>query len=265
MRVIPHHQTLEPLGDDERRLLTARLLASASVLDGPFQQGVHARVVELNLPVARDLARRYRDRGIGRDDLEQVACLGLVKAVRAFDVDRATDFLSFAVPTVRGELRRHFRDLGWTVRPPRRIQELQAHVAAAESELSQELGRTPSVDELADHLGEEADQVREALAANGCFSPTSLDAIGSASDEVELGRRLGSLDPGFDAAEARVALAHVLDDLAPRERLILRMRYFEDRTQAEIGEAIGVTQMQVSRLLSGILGRLRSRMLRDAA
>ena len=265
MRTIPHHQSLEPLSDHERRRLTARLLASASVLDGPFQEGVQARVVELNLPVARDLARRYRDRGIGRDDLEQVASLGLLKAVRAFDVDRATDFLSFAVPTVRGELRRHFRDLGWAVRPPRRIQELQAHLAAAESELSQELGHTPTVDELADHLGEDADEVREALAANGCFSPTSLDAARSAADQLEFGLRLGSVDPGFDAAEARVALSQVLDELAPRERLILRMRFFEDRTQAEIGEVIGVTQMQVSRLLSGILARLRSRMRRDAA
>jgi len=265
VRTIPHHQSLEPLSDHERHRLTARLLASASVLDGPVQEGIHAHVVELNLPVARGLASRYRDRGIATDDLEQVACLGLLKAVRAFDVDRATDFLSFAIPTVRGELRRHFRDLGWTVRPPRRIQELQAQIAAAEGRLSQELGRTPTADELADHLGVDPDDVREAQSANGCFNPTSLDAARSTADQLELARTLGSLDPGYAAAEARVALAGVLGELGPRERLILRLRFFEDRTQAEIGEAIGVTQMQVSRLLSGILARLRDRLLREAA
>jgi RNA polymerase sigma-B factor len=211
--------------------------------------------------VARDVARRYHARGIPVEDLEQVAYLGLVKAVKGYQLGKAEDFLSYAVPTVRGELRRHFRDLGWVVRPPRSIQELQSKVTEAEGDLYQELGRCPRPSEIAARLDVSRDLVNEALSANGCFAPTSLDTgPGSGPEVVGIGERLGTDDPSFEAAEARVALAPLMSDLTERERLMLEMRFFRGCTQAEIGAAIGITQMQVSRLLSALLARLRDRL-----
>ena len=128
------------------------------------------------MQIAVDVARRYRSRGVPIEDLEQVACLGLVKAARGFDPERATDFLSYAVPTIRGEVRRYFRDHGWVVRPPRTVQQAQARITAVESDLCQELGRAPRPTEIAERLDLDLDLVVEALAANGCFAPTSLDA-----------------------------------------------------------------------------------------
>jgi RNA polymerase sigma-B factor len=213
-------------------------------------------VVELNMQIAVDVARRYRSRGVAADDLEQVAYLGLVKAVRGFDPERATDFLSYAVPTIRGEVRRYFRDHGWAVRPPRTVQQAQSRITAVESDLCQELGRAPRPSEIAERLDLGIDLVVEALAANGCFVPTSLDT--SAADaEAGIGEKLGDDDPAFDSAEARVALKPLLQHLDRRERIMLEMRFFKGATQSEIGEVLGITQMQVSRLLSALLARLR--------
>jgi RNA polymerase sigma-B factor len=214
------------------------------------------QVVEINMQVAVDVARRYRSRGVAIEDLEQVAYLGLVKAARGFDPERATDFLSYAVPTIRGEVRRYFRDHGWTVRPPRTVQQAQARITAVESDLCQELGRAPRPTEIAERLELDLDLVVEALAANGCFVPTSLDAA-PADAEGGIGERLGEADASFDSAEARVALKPLLSHLDRRERIMLEMRFFKGSTQAEIGEVLGITQMQVSRLLSALLGRLR--------
>src|SRR5690349_10734991 len=134
------------------------------------------QLIETNAAVARSMASRYRNRGIDLDDLEQVALLGLTKAAQRFDPAAGHDFLSFAVPTIRGELRRHFRDSGWMVRPPRRVQDLQTRIAGAQEELESQLGRSPRPTEIATHLGEQTSDVVEALAADGCFTPTSLDA-----------------------------------------------------------------------------------------
>jgi len=183
-----------------------------------------------------------------------------VKAVKGFKADRGADFLSFAVPTIRGEVRRYFRDNGWTVRPPRSIQELQARITAVESELVQELGRSPRPSEIAERLGEDISRVVDALSANGCFAPTSLDADTNDADDAGLGDRLGGADPGYASAEARVVLKPLFAELDERERLILEMRFVRGCTQAEIGEAVGVTQMQVSRLLAGLLSRMRAQM-----
>src|SRR5262245_19526296 len=207
------------------------------------------------MQVAVDVARRYRSRGVALEDLEQVAYLGLVKAARGFDPERATDFLSYAVPTIRGEVRRYFRDHGWAVRPPRTVQQAQARITAVESDLCQELGRAPRPSEIAERLDLDPDLVVEALAANGCFAPTSLDAAADA--EGGIGERLGDDDASFESAEARVALKPVLAHLDRRERIMLEMRFFKGATQAEIGEVLGITQMQVSRLLSALLARLR--------
>lgn len=239
-----------------RREATQRLFALSADARESDRRACVDRVIELNLRVALEVARRYRSRGIPMDDLEQVAYLGLVKAAKGFDPKRATDFLSYAVPTIRGEVRRYFRDHGWVVRPPRAVQQAQARITAVESDLCQELGRAPRPSEIAERLNLDLDLVVEALAANGCFAPTSLDICPSDS-EGGIGDRVGDDDPSFDSAEARVALKPLLDHLDRRERVMLEMRFFKGATQAEIGAALGITQMQVSRLLSALLLRLR--------
>jgi RNA polymerase sigma-B factor len=239
-----------------RREATQRLLALAHDAAESDRAALQDRVVELNMQIAVDVARRYRSRGVAADDLEQVAYLGLVKAVRGFDPERATDFLSYAVPTIRGEVRRYFRDHGWAVRPPRTVQQAQSRITAVESDLCQELGRAPRPSEIAERLDLSIDLVVEALAANGCFVPTSLDTSAADAD-AGIGDKLGDDDPGFDSAEARVALRPLLQHLDRRERIMLEMRFFKGATQSEIGEVLGITQMQVSRLLSALLARLR--------
>ena len=252
----------EPLPDPEdlarlsRKDATEQLFARCIDADDEQRRLVQDQVVELNMQVAVDVARRYRSRGVAIEDLEQVAYLGLVKAARGFDPERATDFLSYAVPTIRGEVRRYFRDHGWTVRPPRTVQQAQARITAVESDLCQELGRAPRPTEIAERLDLDLDLVVEALAANGCFAPTSLDAS-PADAEGGLGERLGDDDASFESAEARLALKPLMDHLDRRERIMLEMRFFKGSTQAEIGEVLGITQMQVSRLLSALLARLR--------
>lgn len=256
----PHPRT----SGTDRRSETARLLGESHAATGEDCARLQDRAIALNMSVARDIARRYFDRGIASADLEQVAYLGLIKAARAFDPTQGHDFLSFAVPTIRGELRRHFRDVGWTVRPPRRVQELQPRITRAEAVLSQQLGRSPRPSELAEHLDVELDDVTEALAANGCFAPTSLDApVGEG--EQGPGERLGGLDEAFEGAEARMALRPLLRGLTGRERLILELRFCQGLTQREIGEQIGVTQMQISRVLTRVLARMRERMATDPA
>lgn len=248
---------------EHRREATNRLFEEIEGASDAEAQRVRDEIVRLNMGVATDCARRYRRRGIATEDLDQVAYLGLVKAVRAFDPGRGHDFLAFAVPTIRGEVRRHFRDLGWVLRPPRAIQELQSRILAAESDLAQELGRSPRPSDLARHLEVDLEQVLDALGATGCFAPASLDLVTVDGDD-SLGDRLGAVDPAFATAEARVTLAAVMRGLTPRERRILELRFFGNRTQAEIGADIGVTQMQVSRLLNRILARLRKRMLAES-
>jgi RNA polymerase sigma-B factor len=247
-----------------RREVTADLAAQLRGATGRERRLLENELITVNHEVALEVAARYRGRGIPVDDLQQVACVGLVKAVRGFDPDKATDFLSFAVPTMRGELRRHFRDAGWTVRPPRSVQEMQARITRAQGELWQLLGREPDPTEIADHLDVELDPVLEALGASGCFAPSSLDATSEENEAAPI-ERLGGAEPGYARAEARVALRPLLSDLSSRERRILELRFVEDRTQAEIGQEIGVTQMQVSRLLSGLYTRLRSELTGQVA
>jgi RNA polymerase sigma-B factor len=261
-QTLPRTQPQNRRGPGTRRQQeTNRLLEEAALAPSSEQRSALLdRAIELNLDVARDIARRYQQRGVPDDDLVQVANLALVKAARGFDPTRGADFLSYAVPTIRGEIRRYFRDYGWTIRPPRSIQEAQTRITAAQGELFHELGRSPRPSEIAARIDMDLETVQEALAANGCFTPDSLDA--TPADGVDPAERLGEDEPGYAAAEARVMLQAVLGDLTPRERRILEMRFVEGRTQAEIGAEIGVTQMQVSRLLSGLLERLRER-LRD--
>jgi len=216
-------------------------------------------LVEVNIGVARSIAGRYRNRGISDDDLVQVACLALVRSARSYDHSTGHDFLSYVVPSVRGELRRHFRDQGWMIRPPRRVQEIQSALERAESDLQATLGRTPGLEELAAEMCVSVAEVREALSATGCFSPVSLDQVTS-TDAATIGDQLGAPDRELKALEARLVLAPLLRGLDARERRILELRFCRDWTQQEIANDIGVTQMQVSRLLSGLMARLRTRL-----
>lgn len=218
-------------------------------------------LVEANIGVARSIARRYRNRGVGDDDLEQVACLALVRVAQSYDHSTGHDFMSYAVPSIRGEIQRYFRDLGWMVRPPRRVQEVQSRISACESGLSTGLGHPPTAAELAEELGEDEADVREAMGANGCFAPTSLDQVVGATETTSIGDQLGEDERGLAAAEARVVLRPVVRRLTARERRILDMRFFGDCTQQQIADEIGVTQMQVSRLLGSLMTRLREELL----
>jgi RNA polymerase sigma-B factor len=215
-------------------------------------------LIETNVPVARSMAARYRNRGIDVDDLEQVALVGLVKAARRFDASAGHDLLSYAVPTVRGELRRHFRDSGWMVRPPRRVQQLQAGIRAAQHEMEARLGRSPRPSEIAEHLGAALDDVVEALAVDGCFRPASLDSRGDGEERGTIADVLGHEDRELASLEARLVLDSAVGRLSERERQILRWRFEDERTQQEIADLVGLTQAQVSRTLTRILGRLRT-------
>ena len=214
-------------------------------------------LIATNMPMARAVATRYRSRGIPIEDLEQVAYLGLVKAARRFDPSAGHAFSSFCVPTVRGEVRRYFRDHGWMVRPPRRLQELQRRALDAQADLGARLHRSPTAGELATHLGESMEDVLEALAVGGSFSPESLDRPTGAGDTT-LGDLLVVDELDLESTEARVVLGPALDRLGERDRLILKLRFVDGRTQREIADDIGVTQMQVSRLLTRIFKDLRT-------
>ena len=249
----------EPASEAYRGEVTARLLAQiAETADEMEQKRLRDEIVVLNMGVARAIASRYRDRGISRDDLLQAAYVGLVKAVQGFDPSYERDFLSYAVPTVTGEVKRYFRDFGWTVRPPRRIQELQAQISRASNELSQSLHRSPKPREVAEFLGIDVDSVIEALAADGCFTPASLDVPVGEDGSGSLGELLGGEDADLGRAEARILLGPAVRRLKERDRRIIELRFFYGWTQEQIAQDIGVTQMQVSRLLSRILSDLRS-------
>ena len=243
---------------ERRKAATAALLAQVrDARDDRERQRLRDEVVCLNMEVAETISARYRRRGVPDDDLAQVAYLGLVKAVNGFDPSFERDFLSYAVPTIRGEVRKYFRDRAWAVRPPRHLLELQPRVAAAREELGQRLGRSPRVEEVAEHLGVHVEEVIETFSTRSCFSPTSLDQPRGDGDSGALSDLLGREDDGLGAVEARVVLGRVVETLSPRDRRIVYLRFFAQHTQAQIAEELGVTQVQVSRLITRILADLR--------
>lgn len=234
----------------------ARLTAAQRRRDVPAQHAAAAELAELHLDVARSIAGRYRRRGIAADDLEQVACLGLIRAAHRYQPALGADFLAYAVPVIHGDLRHHFRDHGWVVRPPRRVQELQGRVV-------RELDRVGGGHEerqpgwLAERLGTTVAEVHEALAAEGCFTPLSLDRPIAGNVSTSVGDSLP--DPREDdPAEARAMLRSAVRGLSARDRQILGMRYFEQLTQQEMAQRLGVTQTQVSKLIARILRDLRA-------
>src|SRR3954454_7757942 len=222
-------------------------------------RSVRNELMERLAPLAESLARRFEGRGEPASDLRQVALLGLLKAVERFDPGRGIPFASFAVPTVRGELRRHFRDSGWTVKAPRRVQELRLDVRSIADDLSQRLGRSPTIAEIAAAAGADERAVLEAMESRHLYRVLSLDApVGHDADSAPLADHVGTSDRGPERAEARAAVAPMLDGLAPREREIVYLRFFEDRSQSEIAAIVGLSQMHVSRLLASSLRRMRS-------
>jgi RNA polymerase sigma-B factor len=245
---------------EERSERTAELLQRRRTATEAEKRELVAEIVRLNRGVAVALAMRYRGRGVALDDLCQTAFEGLTKAVLRFDPELADDLLTFAVPTIRGELQRHFRDRSWTVRPPRRVQELQQEVNKASEELCQSLGHEPSVREIAAHLGVDEEDIIESLRVHECFRPVSLDQAVLPGAETSLAELIPAAEEGRGVTEARMALAPVVRHLPERDRRILYLRFFEDRTQEEIGRDLGVSQMQVSRLLTRLLGQLREQL-----
>jgi RNA polymerase sigma-B factor len=217
-------------------------------------------LVERFLPLARQLARRYQRPEEPFDDLFQVACLGLVKAIDRFDLSRDVAFSSYAVPTILGEIKRYFRDRTWSVRVPRDLQELALRVDRKVSELATDLRRAPTVPEIAEAVGIQEEEVLEALEASGAYRATSLSTPRGNEDEAgeTLGDTVGTSEEGFGLAEDRATLEQLMRAVTPREREVLRLRFEEDLTQAEIGERIGVSQMQVSRIIRQSIARLRT-------
>ena len=212
------------------------------------------------MPLARQLARRYHRAEEPFDDLLQVASLGLLKAIDRFDLDRGIAFSSYAVPTILGELKRHFRDRVWTVRVPRGLHDRMAEVEKAISELTVQLQRSPSVPEIAERLEVDPTDVLEVLEANHNRRPLSLDRPGPSddADESTPAEWLGSEDEGFELIEGRIALEEAIPHLSERERLVLRLRFVEDMTQSQIAERIGHSQMHVARILRRTLERIRA-------
>jgi RNA polymerase sigma-B factor len=220
------------------------------------------QLVERFLPLARQLARRYQRASEPLDDLHQVASMGLIKAIDRFDPEREIAFSSYAVPTILGEIKRHFRDRTWAVRVPRDLQELSLKVDKAVGELSEDLHRQPSVAEIGEAVGADEEDVLDALQAGGAYRAVSFEAPrggnGGDDDITTLAESIGVDEDGFDRAEERATIARLMTKLSPREREVLRMRFEEDMTQAEIGAVIGVSQMQVSRVIRQALTRLRA-------
>jgi RNA polymerase sigma-B factor len=253
----------QELSRAERSRRTRELLEQAHATnDTELRKELLDEVILLNRCVAEALANRYRGRGVAVEDLQQAALEGLVKAVHRFDPTVRPDLLTYAVPTIRGEIQRWFRDQSWMVRPPRRLQEMQWRISRTVEELSQDLGREPNGEELLEHMECSARELDEAVQAFGCFQPPSLDRpVADASGSL-LADVLPAEDDGDrSAAEARLALAPVVRELGDRDRRILYLRFFEDRSQQDIGEQLGVTQMQVSRLLDRILRDLRAQLV----
>jgi RNA polymerase sigma-B factor len=230
----------------------------------PRHQRVRDELVEMHLPLVEYLARRFRNRGEPLDDLIQVATIGLIKSVDRFDLERGVEFSTYATPTIVGEIKRHFRDKGWAIRVPRRLQELKLSLAKATSELSQKNGRAPTVAELAGHLGMSEEEVLEGLESANAYSAVSLDAPDTGDDDSPaVADSLGTTDDSLEGVEYRESLKPLLEKLPAREKKILLLRFFGNMTQSQIAAELGISQMHVSRLLARTLAQLREGLLAE--
>jgi RNA polymerase sigma-B factor len=250
-------------GPDRGKAQMLFLVLATSVEEGdPARQAARDDLVRMHLPLVEHLARRFRNRGEPYDDLVQVATIGLIKSIDRFDTDRGVEFSTYATPTIVGEIKRHFRDKGWAVRVPRRLQELRLSLTAATSELSQRHGRSPTVHELAVHLGLSEEDVLEGLEAANSYSTLSLDAPEQGDEDgFAVADTLGSEDESLEGVEYRESLKPLLEQLPAREKRILLLRFFGGMTQSQIAADIGISQMHVSRLLARTLAQLREGLL----
>src|SRR4051794_17843112 len=251
-----HAARAYPADEDSRE---ARTRADRVLLERAHRGDQQAReqLVQRFLPLARQLARRYHRGGEALDDLIQVASLGLLKAIDRFDPSRTTAFSSFAVPTILGELKRHFRDKGWSVRVPRDLQELAVKLDPTSEQLLRELGHPPTLAEIAERLDTTIELVLEAREAAAAYRAVSLDRPRDEDDDDPLGQSVGVDDPGFGVAEDAATVEQLMRVLSDREREVLRLRFVDDLTQAEIGARVGVSQMHVSRILRQAIARRR--------
>lgn len=219
------------------------------------------QLIVSHLNLVRFLASKFKNRGEPLDDLVQVGTIGLIKAIDRFDPERGLEFTTYATPTILGEIKRHFRDKGWSIRVPRRLQELSAKVNQATEELTVELQRSPSVEEIAAKLGVSAEEILEAMESSGAYTSVSLEAGGTSEDDEApaLIDRLGSVDEDLDASDDRMVIDDAIRDFSPREQEIVRMRFIDGLTQVEIAKRLGVSQVQVSRLLRRTLRKIQDK------
>lgn len=226
--------------------------------DDPRRAQVRDELVTGHLPLAEHIAQRFSGRGTPKEDLIQVATVGLINAVDRFEPDKGNDFLSYAVPTVMGEVRRHFRDASWSMRVPRRLKELHLSVSTASTKLAQQLGRAPTPVEIGEFLGISKEEVFEGLEAGQAYHSMSLDESLSGDNEgASLGDSIGTDDGALEGVENHEALKPLIEALPEREQRILALRFFYNMTQTQIAEKVGISQMHVSRLLSRTLATLR--------
>lgn len=258
---IPAHGELGPL--DARALSKSLFERLRTVEEGTHEYAyVRNTLVELNLALVKFAASRFRSRSEPMEDIVQVGTIGLIKAINRFEANRGVEFPTFAMPTIVGEIKRFFRDTSWSVRVPRRLQELRLDLAKAGDELSQKLDRAPTVAELAERLNLSHDEIVEGMAASNAYTASSLDAQPEEDDtEGTLADRIGYEDHGLEGIEYVESLKPLIAELSPRDRKILSLRFVANMTQSEIGEELGISQMHVSRLLARTLGRLRRGLL----
>jgi len=261
------HETREPVSSATRdehsvpdRARARELFERINQLPAgsPERERIRGQLVELHLPLVEYLARRFRNRGEWLDDLTQVATIGLIKSIDRFDLERGVEFSTYATPTIVGEIKRHFRDKGWAVRVPRRLQELKLSLTKAIGELAQREGRAPTVSELAAHLQMSEEEVLEGLESANAYSTVSLDAPDSGDEDAPaVADSLGIVDEALEGVEYRESLKPLLERLPPREKKILLLRFFGNLTQSQIAAELGISQMHVSRLLARTLTQLR--------
>ena len=249
-----------PHGHDGSPVPATELLAELHGLpeSSPRRKSLRDQLAQAHMPLVVYLARRFSGRNEPMNDLVQVGSIGLLKAIDRFDPSRGLEFSTYATPTILGEIKRHFRDTGWLIHVPRRAQELQTSVNRARADLSQELGRAPTVAELAKRIDVDEDAVLEALDAARGYSGVPLDVLAAPGESVPEHPMLGVLDAGFEQVEQRALLRGVIAKLPEAEREILLLRFVANKTQTEIAAIVGVSQMQVSRLVARGLKRLRA-------
>jgi len=247
-------------GNEENRRLSAEFFAVLHDPDAaaPAQEAARDGLVHLHLALVQHCARRFRNRGEPYEDLVQVGTIGLLKSIDRFDTERGVEFSTYATPTIIGEIKRHFRDKGWAIRVPRRLQELRMAIGAATADLTQSLGRSPTPRELAERIGCTVEEIIEGLESNNAYATLSLDAGDDHEDSAtRLLDSLGSDDEHLEHVEIRESIKPLLDALDAREKKILLLRFFKNMTQSQIADEIGVSQMHVSRLLTRTLAQLR--------